>query len=189
MIPITSYFKPFGFFQALLFLAASFCLLMIRYWIINNFFDLSADGDALVQRYQSIKWWQLVLLIPIVEELFFRYLLQGLIFHNLFPNNAWLAILLSAGLFGLAHWYLPMIIAAFIMGLFISWVFWKFRSLFAALFIHIANNCFIVYAQHFNVGLEKIAPDQLSSLPFLALFLTLLLLVVSLLDKTAERGR
>ena len=184
LVFISGYFKPFRFYQALLFLIATLCLLVLRFWLIDHFLDLPIDAAEIRQRYQSIKWWQLVLLIPILEELFFRYLLQGLILHTIFHDKAWIPILLSAALFGLAHFYLPMILAAFVMGLFISWVFWKTKSIFAALFIHITNNFLIIIPSRFYTGIEDTILPQLTTLPSLLSSLIILVMVIYALNQS-----
>jgi membrane protease YdiL (CAAX protease family) len=181
------YLKPFRFYQALLFLMASLCLLLLRFWLISHFYDMPADTAEIRQRYQSIEWWQLVLLIPLLEELFFRYLLQGLILHPVFSDKPWIPIVLSAMLFGLAHFYPPMIAAAFVMGLFISWVFWKAKSIFAALFIHITNNFFIIIPSKLYPELEHGLLTPFTSPPALAASLIILLAVIYALNRSFNR--
>jgi len=80
-----------------------------------------------------------VLFAPILEELFCRgIILRGLL-HHTSPAKA---ILLSALMFGIMHLNPWQAIPAFILGLFMGWIYWKTHSLWATIFIHFVNNGF-----------------------------------------------
>lgn len=79
---------------------------------------------------------------PILEELIFR----GVVLKGFLKKfNPTKAILFSALLFGIAHLNPWQFIAAFMAGIVIGWVYYKTRSIWAAIFIHFINNSFSFY--------------------------------------------
>ncbi len=80
---------------------------------------------------------RLVIVTPIVEEIFFRgIILEGLL-KNYKPIHA---IILSAIIFGVSHLNPSQLILATLHGLLIGWVYWKTNSLIPGLVIHCLNN-------------------------------------------------
>ena len=74
---------------------------------------------------------------PLIEEFLLRgIMLRGLLEHTS-PINA---IHYSAFFFALIHMNLSQAIGAFLLGLFIGWVYYKTGSLWLAIFIHFINN-------------------------------------------------
>jgi len=81
-----------------------------------------------------------VLVIPFFEELFFRGLIQTTLLRLGLP---WLAIVLSALMFGLAHWSEPTSVPAIVaLGLALGYVFYRTRSLAASFALHALFNLF-----------------------------------------------
>jgi len=81
----------------------------------------------------------IVILAPLLEELFCRgIILRGLLKH-MSPLSA---ILLSALIFGIIHMNPWQAIPAFLIGALMGWIYWKTRSLWATIFIHFVNNGF-----------------------------------------------
>ncbi|MFO8235950.1 MAG: type II CAAX endopeptidase family protein [Bacteroidales bacterium] len=78
-----------------------------------------------------------VIVAPVMEELIFR----GIMLEGLLKNyNPLKAIILTNLLFGVAHLNPWQFAGAFLMGLFISWVYWRTRSIQLAIVIHFINN-------------------------------------------------
>ncbi|MEN0007092.1 MAG: type II CAAX endopeptidase family protein [Bacteroidota bacterium] len=78
-----------------------------------------------------------VIAAPIFEELIFR----GVILNGLLRNyNHWYAIALSSFLFGIAHLNPWQFIVAFLLGLFLGWVYYRTQSLIACILIHFFTN-------------------------------------------------
>lgn len=77
-------------------------------------------------------------LAPIAEEMVFR----GAILRKLLSSlkNPWLAIIISAALFGLIHGNLPQFLHAFPIGLLLGWVFYRTGSILPGLVLHWVNN-------------------------------------------------
>ena len=74
---------------------------------------------------------------PLIEEFLLRgIMLRGLLKHTT-PINA---IHYSAFFFALIHMNLSQAIGAFLLGLFIGWIYYKTGSLWLAIFIHFINN-------------------------------------------------
>lgn len=78
------------------------------------------------------------LLAPLAEEIIFRGLLYGWLrrFWRILP-----AALLSAAIFGLIHGVIPVIAAAFVVGLVLAYVYERSGSLWAPAIVHATQNC------------------------------------------------
>ncbi|MFP3861001.1 MAG: CPBP family intramembrane glutamic endopeptidase [Bacteroidales bacterium] len=78
-----------------------------------------------------------VVAAPVLEELIFR----GIMLEGLLKNyNPIKAIIITNLLFGIAHLNPWQFAGAFLTGLFISWVYWRTRSIKLAIIIHFINN-------------------------------------------------
>jgi membrane protease YdiL (CAAX protease family) len=75
---------------------------------------------------------------PVTEEICFRYGVMG----SLLESARWRrwAIPVSALLFGVIHMNPPQIIAAFVLGLFLGWLYLRTRSLWLPIICHVVNN-------------------------------------------------
>ncbi len=78
-----------------------------------------------------------VIAAPVLEELIFRGIVQEGFLRNYSPVKA---IIWTNLLFGLAHLNPWQFVGAFLMGIFISWVYYKTRNLALPIFIHLVNN-------------------------------------------------
>jgi hypothetical protein len=78
------------------------------------------------------------ILAPLAEEVIFRGLLYGWLrrFMGLLP-----ATFLSAAIFGLVHGMLPVIAAAFVVGLVLAYIYERTGSLWAPTIVHATQNC------------------------------------------------
>ena len=77
---------------------------------------------------------------PIAEEICFRgILLGGLLKMRCRP---WIAILITAIVFGLLHGDAANIISALLFGILVGWLYWRTGSIIPCLIIHIVNNSF-----------------------------------------------
>lgn len=78
------------------------------------------------------------LLAPLAEEIIFRGMLYGWLrrFMGLLP-----AAFLSAAVFGLVHGMLPVIAAAFVVGLALAYIYERTGSLWAPAIVHATQNC------------------------------------------------
>ena len=78
-----------------------------------------------------------VIAAPILEELIFRGIILEGFLKNYSPVKS---ILLVSLLFGIAHLNIWQFIGAFVIGAFISWIYWKTRSIVLSIAVHMMNN-------------------------------------------------
>ena len=83
-----------------------------------------------------------VILGPIAEELIFRGV--TLYYTQKFTRRFWLANLVQATFFGVLHMNLVQGIYAAVLGMVLGWVYHRFRSLYASIWLHIFFN-FLAY--------------------------------------------
>lgn len=77
-------------------------------------------------------------IVPVAEELVFRGAILTALLRN--GKKPWVAIVLSALFFGVAHFNPAQSANAFVLGLLLGWVYWRTGSLWPAIAIHITNN-------------------------------------------------
>lgn len=75
---------------------------------------------------------------PLAEEVIFR----GAIERRLLEKNwnPWFAIVISAALFAVSHLNLAQGVTAFVIGIFMGWVYYRTRSIWVTALIHMVNN-------------------------------------------------
>jgi len=96
-----------------------------------------------------------LILAPIFEEIIFRgYILKG--FLSTYSSRK--AIIASAIIFGLVHFYPHQIIGAIPLGLFFGWVYYKTRSIGITIILHFFTNLtgLITGWLHFEFGNQTI---------------------------------
>lgn len=127
-----------------------------------------------------------VILGPIAEELVFRGV--TLYYAQKFTRRFWLANLLQAVLFGVLHLNLVQGLYATVLGLAIGWIYHRFRSMYACIFIHIFFN-FLAYGP--LVFLDGLLPQHMAfQIIWCGLMCALAVLLLWLLTKrTARRER
>lgn len=78
-----------------------------------------------------------VLVGPFAEEIFFR----GFLFRGLIARfGLWMACIMSAALFSLAHADIALLVPAFVSGLILAFVFWRSGSLWPPILAHTTQN-------------------------------------------------
>lgn len=92
----------------------------------------------------------LAVLPAILEELLFR----GLILHTLRPYGEWLAVVLTAILFGFIHGGITQSVFAFLVGLVLGWLTVTTRNIWPAIVLHFINNALSVLLQYAGLGLD-----------------------------------
>lgn len=76
---------------------------------------------------------------PILEELIFRGIVLKAFLKKYEPSKA---IMWSAVIFGVAHLNPWQFVPAFLIGVFIGWIYWKTQSIWPGIIIHFVNNSF-----------------------------------------------
>lgn len=84
------------------------------------------------------------LIAPLVEEILFRGLILGTLKRQMHP---WLAIVISAVIFGVAHGTPIGIMYATVLGLLMGWIFVKFNSVLPSFLFHMAYNCTLSFSE------------------------------------------
>lgn len=111
---------------------------------ISYIIDLLPDGllnnyNSTTEYLYNIPFIPLILAIgvvtPIIEELFFRYFMVGKL-----RDKKWIAIVLPALTFGIAHGNIVQGTYAFILGLFFGYLFYATNNLYITSLLHITIN-------------------------------------------------
>ena len=127
---------------------------------------------------------------PFAEELLFRgAVLPSLLKWDRISGKPWLAIVISAALFSLAHMNPAQMPFAFLLGLLFGWLYYRTGSLLPGLVIHVINNSLICVAgilsfkfEEDGSGVEALA-DLFGSptMEYLSEGVSLLLLAISII--------
>ena len=87
-----------------------------------------------------------VILAPIAEEILYRgILLRGMLKMRWYP---WIAIPMSALLFSIMHGTTYQTIDIFPFGIIVGWLYWRTKSLYPGIFMHIVNNAIAFGLMH-----------------------------------------
>ena len=129
----------------------------------------------------------LVIVGPVCEEVCFRYgvagqLLQSETFASCSPRlRAWIAIGGSAAIFGIIHLNPAQSLSAFLIGLYLGWLYLKTGSLWTSIACHICNNALAV-AMLASLGpsfmMQSLFPDTLTFVGAMLLSAVLLALII-----------
>ncbi len=84
------------------------------------------------------------LMAPLLEEVLFRGLILGTLKKEMHP---WIAIVISAVAFGVAHGTPIGIMYATVLGIFMGWIFVKFNSILPSFLFHMAYNCTLSFSE------------------------------------------
>lgn len=97
-------------------------------------------------------------LVPVAEELFFRGLLHTWLQKRL--DRFWPRALISAGLFGAAHYdSLGVALSSFVLGLIAAYVYERTRSLLTPILIHMTTNGAAVILMYAAIALQQLLPQ------------------------------
>ena len=118
--------------------------------------------------------FRMILIVPIIEELFFRGLVLKNFLKKYSPVNA---ILLSSLLFGVHHLSFETLIIQIILGILLGILYYKTNSLIIVMLAHIIWNALCIF-QYKNIEL-----DVTSSIVHLLIYISALILFVLLLRK------
>ena len=100
-------------------------------WAPSDYDDMGRDYGILLTIYMAV-------FSPLVEECIFRAGIQG----NLIKEgmNKWVALGISAFIFGLVHWSITQFLPVTLFGLATGWLYMKSRSIYPSLILHTINN-------------------------------------------------
>lgn len=126
---------------------------------------------------------------PLAEEVVFR----GAIERRLLEKNwsPWYAIVISALFFAVAHMNFAQGFTATVIGIFMGWVYYRTRSIWPTVFIHVLNNTtatIVALASPDTMVDETFVPPLSWGIPLLIAGLALILLAARYIGKlTADR--
>lgn len=121
------------------------------------------------------------ILAPIAEEIGFRgILLGGLLRMRCHP---WLAIFVSAIVFGAFHGHYVTMIGSTGFGIIAGWLFWRTGSLFPGIVLHIFNNTFAIVVDTIVPNIDEYMKGLPTFFVILAVALPVLLFFLRRIDK------
>lgn len=91
---------------------------------------------------------------PLVEEILFRGCILGALKKEMHP---WVAIVISAVIFGVAHGTPIAIIYSTALGILMGWIAVTFNSVVPALYFHMAYNCAVAYSGGVSLGIAVLS--------------------------------
>ena len=80
------------------------------------------------------------ILAPLAEEIVFRGAVHRTLLGMMSKKNHWVAIMISAALFGAAHGNAAQFVNALLMGLLLGWMYYRTKSLVPGILMHWVNN-------------------------------------------------
>ena len=80
------------------------------------------------------------ILAPLAEEVVFRGAILRTLLGIMSKKNHWVAIIISAAIFGVVHANLAQFINALLMGLLLGWMYYRTKSLVPGILLHWVNN-------------------------------------------------
>lgn len=84
----------------------------------------------------------IAVLAPLLEEVLFRGAIQGVMMR--FFGSPWLAIIVSALVFGIFHWNPIQVVYATLLGIVFGWIYYRTGSLLSVIVGHVLNNSIAV---------------------------------------------
>ncbi|MDO5510634.1 MAG: type II CAAX endopeptidase family protein [Weeksellaceae bacterium] len=113
---------------------------------------------AMVFEHKIAAFITICILAPLIEELLFRgFILRGMKNYGV---NPWIAIPLSAFLFGAAHMNPWQLLGAGFIGLILGYIYWKTASLWLVIFLHALNNIIAFVITVKSENLEEMIFDM-----------------------------
>ena len=80
------------------------------------------------------------ILAPLTEEVVFRGAILRTLLGMMSKRNHWVAIMISAAIFGVVHANLAQFVNALLMGLLLGWMYYRTQSLVPGILLHWVNN-------------------------------------------------
>ncbi len=80
------------------------------------------------------------ILAPLAEEIVFRGAILRTLLNMVSKKNHWVAIMISAAIFGVAHGNVAQLVNALLMGLLLGWMYYRTKSLVPGILMHWVNN-------------------------------------------------
>ena len=98
--------------------------------------------EEMFKSIMKVSWGYVALgiMVPFAEEIVFRGAIQRVLQNVLGERNRWIAIVVSALIFGIVHFNLAQGLHAFLIGLLLGWLYSKTGSILPGFVFHWVNN-------------------------------------------------
>ena len=104
--------------------------------------EMDADTERVFASLMKEPWGYVAIgiLAPLAEEIVFRGAILRTLLDMVSKKNHWVAIFISAAVFGLIHGNEAQFINALLMGLLLGWMYYRTKSLVPCILMHWVNN-------------------------------------------------
>ena len=124
---------------------------------------------------------------PLLEEVLFRGAIQGLLMR--YFGRPWLAIILSALVFGIFHMNPVQIVYATLLGIVLGWIYYRTGSLLSVVVGHVLNNSLaVVTTLAFSSVDEQVVANSTAGIAGFLLFATLSVYLAVKLNKEMQEN-
>ena len=104
--------------------------------------EMDANTEQVFASLMKEPWGYVAIgiLAPLAEEIVFRGAILRTLLGMVSKKNHWVAIMISAAFFGVAHGNVAQFVNALLMGLLLGWMFYRTKSLVPGILMHWVNN-------------------------------------------------
>ena len=135
-------------------------ILIILHNALLFLLGVDTQGENIVELFAELDspvWFFIVgaIFAPLVEEIFFR----GFLFQGFREKYGWItAMLLSAGIFAVAHLDLVVLIPTFILGCLLAYLYHRSNSIWPGIILHFLVNSFGLLGAYFASNYQNLIP-------------------------------
>jgi len=187
----------FGKLPAWVFFILIAVTLMVLSYVIEpttSFIPMPDSIKAIFEKaFMDSPLWDMILSTCILAPLMEEFLCRGMMMRGMLTRmKPWKAIFWSAFLFAVMHLNPWQSIPAFLIGLFLGWVYWRTHSLWATIFLHCLNNSLSTLVSRvwddmpIDAGWKDILPPTTYWICYAAAALLLVILLYILHEKTVS---
>ncbi len=104
--------------------------------------EMDADTQRIFATMLKEPWGYVAvgILAPLAEEIVFRGAILRTLLAMMSKKNHWVAIMISAAIFGVIHGNMAQFVNALMMGLLLGWMYYRTKSLVPGILMHWVNN-------------------------------------------------
>jgi hypothetical protein len=141
-------------------LIASYAIILLHNLLLVNL-GIDTQGEAIAELFAALEspvWFFIVgaLLAPLIEEIFFR----GFLFQGFRARYGWVSgMLLSSGIFAVAHLDPVSLIPTFILGCVLAYLYHRSNSVWPGVILHVMVNSFGLCAAYAATQYPQLIPS------------------------------
>jgi uncharacterized protein len=141
-------------------LIASYAIILLHNLLLVNL-GIDTQGEAIAELFAALEspvWFFIVgaLLAPLIEEIFFR----GFLFQGFRARYGWVSgMLLSSGIFAVAHLDPVSLIPTFILGCVLAYLYHRSNSVWPGVILHVMVNSFGLLAAYAATQYPQLIPS------------------------------